>query len=164
MSIKLVFEDGFAHRLKKARMNSGFTQVEVAKELMINQVRLSNYERGIREPDIDTLTQLADFYGVTTDWLIGKGERPEKNHYALSKWDGLKTRSKSFPERLREARQKTGLSQEKVAKFLKIPRSNITKYELGQLQPSLETLIRLTMFYDVTSDWLFGLEEDNPSI
>jgi len=157
-----IFEEGFAHRLKKARKNSGFTQEEIAKELMITQVRISNYERGTREPDIETLTQLADFYGVTTDWLIGKDEKPIKNH--PSEWDGLKPRAESFPERLKMARSKIGLSQEKVAKILKISKSNIAKYELGQLQPNLATLIRLTVFYGVTSDWLFGLEDDNPNI
>ena len=162
IGISLVYEDGFANRLKKARKLSGFTQGEVGKELVLTQSRLSHYESGKREPDIETITQLADFYGVTTDWLIGKGERPKKSQE--SKWDGLKHRAKSFPERLKEARKRSGLSQENVAKLLKISKSNIAKYELGQLQPNLATLIRLTVFYGVTSDWLFGLEDDNPAI
>ena len=157
-----MYDDSFPLRLKRARKSYGFTQDEVAKELMMNRVNLSRYETGVNEPDMETIAQLADFYGVSTDWLLGKGENSSKP--AISNWTGSKGHIKSFPEKLKEARKKSGLSQAKVAKILKIPRSTITKYELGQLQPSLETLIRLTVFYGITSDWLLGLTEDNPAI
>ena len=134
----------------------------VAKELMLNRVNISNYEIGTREPDAETLSRLADFYGVTTDWLIGHGDNPGRK--PIPNWDGVRNYTQSFPDKLKEARKKSGLSQAKVAKILKISKSNIAKYELGQLQPSLETLLRLTVFYGVTSDWLLGLTEDNPAI
>ena len=50
------------------------TQEEVAEELHIKRVNLSNYETGRREPDLETLAQLANLYGVTTDWLLGIGK------------------------------------------------------------------------------------------
>ena len=50
------------------------TQEEVAEELHVKRVNLSNYETGRHEPDLETLAQLANLYGVTTDWLLGIGK------------------------------------------------------------------------------------------
>ncbi|MDE6913371.1 MAG: helix-turn-helix domain-containing protein [Lachnospiraceae bacterium] len=65
----------FRQKLKKARKDIGFTQVEVCKELNIPQSTLANYETGRTQPDLETLAKLADFYEVSIDWLLGtKGE------------------------------------------------------------------------------------------
>lgn len=63
-------------KLKKARENTGFTQREVAKETQIPQPTIARYEKGTRLPDPEKLGILADFYGVSVDWLLGtKGEQ-----------------------------------------------------------------------------------------
>lgn len=66
-----MYKESFPSRLKKARENTGFTQSEVEKETGIYQTAISRYENGTREPDIETLGVLADFYGVSLDWLFG---------------------------------------------------------------------------------------------
>lgn len=65
-----MYRETFAERLKKARKDTGFTQAEVSKELEIPQSTLANYETGNREPNLETLGILADFYGVSADWLL----------------------------------------------------------------------------------------------
>jgi transcriptional regulator with XRE-family HTH domain len=161
-----MFSEVFPSRLKEARKSHGFTLNDVAIELKVNLQNISRYETGITEPDIETLTQLADFYGTSIDYLIGMRGLPGKREELwnpTSNWDGVKLRSSVFPVRMKLARTKTGLSQSNVAKELKIPRSTLTKYELGQLQPSLETLAKITVFYNVKADWLLGLiDENNP--
>lgn len=59
-------------RLKEARELKGYTQVHVAKILGITNTSLSNYERGERDPDTFSLNRLAQFYGVSVDWLLGR--------------------------------------------------------------------------------------------
>lgn len=66
-----MYKESFAAKLKKARQNTGFTQREVSKETEIPQSTLANYEVDRTEPDIETLGILADFYGVSVDWLLG---------------------------------------------------------------------------------------------
>lgn len=66
-----MYREGFQSKLKKARQNTGFTQREVAKETRIPQSTIANYETGRTEPDIENLGILADFYGVSVDWLLG---------------------------------------------------------------------------------------------
>ena len=154
-----MYTESFKDKLKGLRLSHGFTQIEVAKELMINNVNLSHYENGKREPDLETLAMLADFYGVSTDFLIGNGLHEFHGFEPESNWDGIKLRTKDFPERMKHARAIKGQSQASVAKSLKIPQSTLAKYELGQLQPSLETLAKITMYYRVRADWLLGMEQ-----
>lgn len=66
-----MYREGFPSRLQKARNKTGFTQREVSKETGIPQSTLANYETGRTEPDIETIGILAEFYGVSTDWLFG---------------------------------------------------------------------------------------------
>lgn len=65
-----MYVEAFAQKLKKARENTGFTQREVANETGITQSVLARYETGKLEPCIEVLGILADFYGVSTDWLL----------------------------------------------------------------------------------------------
>lgn len=58
-------------RLRKARERKNLTQVAVREKTGINNKTLSGYEKGISEPDIDTLKKLADLYEVSVDWLAG---------------------------------------------------------------------------------------------
>ena len=66
-----MYIEGFPSKLKKARENTGFTQIEIAKETQIPRSTLANYEVGRTQPDLETLAILADFYGVSIDWLLG---------------------------------------------------------------------------------------------
>lgn len=66
-----MYYEGFPSKLKKARNNTGFTLREIGKELKMPYSTLANYETGRTQPDIETLGILADFYGVSVDWLIG---------------------------------------------------------------------------------------------
>lgn len=51
--------------------------MEVAKETKIPRSTIANYETGRTQPDIENLGILADFYGISTDWLIGTRGGPE---------------------------------------------------------------------------------------
>lgn len=52
------------------------TQKDIASELGISQQRFNFYVNGSREPDIATLILLADYFGVTVDYLIGHEKEP----------------------------------------------------------------------------------------
>lgn len=59
------------NRLKVARDECGLTQEQVAKRISgITAQTISNYERGERDPDTDTLKTLSEIYKVSTDWLL----------------------------------------------------------------------------------------------
>lgn len=61
----------FGKRLKLLRENKGLTQKELAENLNINRSRLSLYELDEREPDQQLTIQIAAYFGVSTDYLLG---------------------------------------------------------------------------------------------
>ena len=76
-------------RIKQLRQEKGLKQDELAKEFGIAQQTISNYEKGIREPDIATLKKLADFFDVSLDFLLGKTDiKTPIETLALSRTDG----------------------------------------------------------------------------
>ncbi len=59
-----------AQRLKQLRSESKLTATEVASKLGVAKSTISNYEKGIREPNLTTLNSLAKMYGTTLDVLL----------------------------------------------------------------------------------------------
>ena len=57
-------------KLKELRAEKGATQKEVANFICCSPLVYSRYERGAREPDIDALCRLADYFEVTIDYLV----------------------------------------------------------------------------------------------
>ncbi|WYP24789.1 helix-turn-helix transcriptional regulator [Alkalihalobacillus sp. FSL W8-0930] len=64
-------------RLKKLRKERKLSQEALGNHINVTKVSISGYERGERTPDVDTLNKLADFFGVTTDYLLGRVEEPD---------------------------------------------------------------------------------------
>ncbi len=62
--------------LKQLRHQKGILQKELAAVLHCSVGTISNYEAGIHNPDLDTLVTLADYYGVSTDYLLGRSAIP----------------------------------------------------------------------------------------
>lgn len=54
------------------RKERGITQKQAAQELGISQAQLSHYEKGIRECSLAFVVQVADYYGVSCDYLLGR--------------------------------------------------------------------------------------------
>lgn len=55
---------------------SGMTQKDIATAIGLSQQRFNFYVTGKREPDTDTLCTLADYFGVTVDYLLGRDAVP----------------------------------------------------------------------------------------
>ncbi len=72
--------------IKDIRTRKGLTQAEVASALGVSSVVYSRYETGSRQPSIDILIQLADVFGVTVDYLLGRQDIEDStlSEYELS--------------------------------------------------------------------------------
>jgi transcriptional regulator with XRE-family HTH domain len=73
------------NRVKELREEKGLRQVELARMLEISQGTLSNWERGVHDPDNEALGQLAQIFDCSVDYLLGRTDMRQ----AL---DGLFTR------------------------------------------------------------------------
>lgn len=76
--------------LKKARLRMGQTQLIVSKNIGISNTALSNYETGYRQPDLDTLKQLARYYDVSIDTLAELSDIGEDTVFDL--WTLIKSK------------------------------------------------------------------------
>ena len=61
-------------RLSELRASAGLSQAKAANKIGIAQSSLASYESERREPSYTVLCKLADFYNVTTDYLLGRSE------------------------------------------------------------------------------------------
>ena len=61
----------FAERLKELRLERGLSLKQLAKEINVTDIAISRWERQLRLPNIENLTNLAKFFCVTTDYLVG---------------------------------------------------------------------------------------------
>ena len=61
----------FSNRLQQLRKDSGLKQIDLAKVLDTTQRRISHLESGKIEPDLTTLVEIAKFFNVTLDYLVG---------------------------------------------------------------------------------------------
>ena len=60
--------------IKRLRIAQGLNQVEFAKILCVTKQCVSNWENDNVVPSIDMLCKIADFFGVSTDYLLGRSE------------------------------------------------------------------------------------------
>ena len=66
-------------RLKELRKKKNISQLRLATELNTTQNTISRYETGEREPGIDELIKIADYFNISVDYLIGRTENPKMN-------------------------------------------------------------------------------------
>lgn len=65
---------------------------------------------------------------------------------------------KEVGERLKQARERKGLKQNRVANHLGIHNSTLAKYESGEREADVETLKKISELYEVSVDWILGRE------
>lgn len=70
-------------RLKKLRVNQRISQQELASRLCMNRITYSQYETNRRQPDYETLLKIADYYGVSVDYLLGRTNEPMSMNLSL---------------------------------------------------------------------------------
>ena len=58
--------------IRNLRIDRGYTQKQIAEVLGISQNTYSQYEIGVLNYPVDAIVKLADFYNVSTDYLLGR--------------------------------------------------------------------------------------------
>lgn len=74
----------FGNQIKKLRIANGINQVELAKDLCVTKQSVSNWENENIMPSVDMLIKIANYFGVTTDYLLGLSEKHTLNTEGLT--------------------------------------------------------------------------------
>ena len=67
----------YGNRIAQLRADKAMTQGELAEKVGLSRASLSHYENNRREPDFAVLNALADFFGVSIDYLTGRTNEPQ---------------------------------------------------------------------------------------
>ena len=121
------------HALRKAK---GITLEQLSDETDISFSALSAYERGTRNPKINTIRTLAEYFGVSSDYLEGRYE----TQYIIKD-------ASDIGNIIYELRSKSGLSQLQVANDLKIPVSTFSRYEISVREPKLQKINEILNYF-----------------
>ena len=65
----------FADILSELRRERNLSQRRVAGDLGISQALLSHYENGLREPRLEFVARVCDYYDVSADYILGRSKR-----------------------------------------------------------------------------------------
>lgn len=91
------------NRIRALREDRDLRQIDVAKATGIDQQTLSNYETGKTNPDSFAIIKLAEFFGVTCDYLLGVTERNLLNSdEVLKEIDDIKKRLDDIKKYIRK--------------------------------------------------------------
>ncbi|WP_247918170.1 helix-turn-helix domain-containing protein [Streptococcus oralis] len=67
----------FKDRLKQLRLKNKLTQQNIANHFQTSPQSYAQWEKGLRKPSAENLQKLADYFNVSTDYLLGKTDIPE---------------------------------------------------------------------------------------
>jgi|LSQX01.1.fsa_nt_gb DNA-binding response OmpR family regulator len=62
----------FSQRLKELRELYKVSQADLARYLNLNRAQVSNYEKGVSKPSLDVIENIADYFGVSIDYLLSR--------------------------------------------------------------------------------------------
>ncbi len=139
-------------RLRELRKSRGITAKELGHIINVAESTISLYENGKRAPDYVTLLKIANYFDVSTDYLLDRDEG--KN--------GQDQPSASFAKLgqvIKELRQKRGLTLNDMAEDLEISQRTLYDIEQVRAQPTLTMAKHLAEYFDVSIDHLLGREK-----
>lgn len=67
----------YYQRIRDLREDADLTQDKLVQKLGMHKTTYTNYEQGKREPPFSFIIRLADFYGVSTDYIAGRARNPK---------------------------------------------------------------------------------------
>ena len=135
--------------LRLLRENMGLSQEKLAVLTGLTARRVFSYEREPNEPDIETLALLADFFGVTIDFLVGHTE--DEAECAPSNSLNL-TR---FGVRIRQFRESKSMERPELTKRVGVTSAYLGLIENGGKIPKLETCLKILNALGMSADAAF---------
>lgn len=142
--------------LKRARENAGLTQTQAAQKIGVSDGTYKNYEQGKREPNGDKIVTIANAFGVSTDYLLGRPDAKEP----VDPIDNLMTVDEMEKDLLREW---LSLDEASRKSFLDVLRKIVVADQKRQTAASKRAayLLRRLSRHKVSAGLGYNLDDDD---
>lgn len=139
---------GIGERIRALRESKGLSQQAVAEALQIKRESINSWENGLRDLKTASIVALADYFGVSTDYLLGRTEckSPDIDVQAIC--------------------EKTGLSEKAVSTLIELNTNDVIYYDLEEWEEVPEAMFadwkkRREVFFKLTNALLsFPMVQD----
>lgn len=145
----------FGDLLRSFRQTKGMTQKELADKLSISPSTVGMYEQNRRVPDIDTISQIAQIFSVSVDYLIGIEKSGGNNYSDFQLFD----ESFDFRERVRSLMREQKMSEEIFMAKTGFSKELKDAYLYANRIPSIEDLIKIAGVLKVSTDYLLDVSQ-----
>lgn len=129
--------------------DSGLNLKETAEKIGIPASGLTYYVSGEREPTVDTILKIADYYNCSVDFLLGR--ETEKQNLTFKPCP-------LFSEQLKFLKEHFNCSSYRFYNGTKISKSAYYSWRRGAHQPTLENIVDLADEFDCRVDFILGRE------
>lgn len=120
------------------------SQQNLSSLLGVARSTIAMWESGASQPDHATVIKIADLFNVSTDYLLGREPLLR-------------------PNRIKELRMKNHWDETVLAALLHVPPETVQQWESGLLTPNKAELSSLSKLFQVSIDYLLGLEPSSPA-
>lgn len=134
----------FNKQLKMLRQEAGLSQQEFANRIGMSKSSVNMYERGEREPGIETLEAIADYFNVDMDYLLGKSDIRNKSYAKNTTiMRIISCENQRTSERIQQYREKAQLSKKQLADLLDVDEMVVDNLESGKYNLTNEMLYKI---------------------
>lgn len=152
----------FSEKFKELRQSRNLSQQQLADYLHTSKSSVNMYERGEREPGLEMLEAIADYFNVDMDYLIGKSDIANRTLMPNNTVERPVTigEKMTLGERIKKMRSDAGLTQEELAKEIGYStKTSISKIENDVLDINQSTIVALARALKTTPCVLLGWSE-----
>ncbi len=137
-------------RYEELRKENNYTQIELAKILNVKNNTYSKWESLTNDMSITKCNELANFYHVSLDYLLGLSNTKTNENIKEDINLGL------LPIRMRELRKNHNITQKELGNYIDLNQRTYSHYEDGSRIPTTIKLLKIANFYHASFDYLVG--------
>ncbi|MGN0788403.1 MAG: helix-turn-helix domain-containing protein [Christensenellales bacterium] len=141
----------FAERLTELIFDSKKTARDVAREVGIGKTTIYEYLSGNKMPTLGNLIKIADYFGCSTDYLLGLEEESIETSFY---------KCKPFSERFRAMLKYFDISRYRLEKMTGIAESVLYYWAKGQKTPTVDSLVTVCEKLNCRLDFFLGRSDE----
>ena len=137
----------FNERLKELRKASGLTQSDLADKLNVHLQTVSKWERGIFQPDLSQLGDIASALSISLEKLL---DEPQGDKSYTGVFNVVK-----FGKCIAELRSSSSLSQQQLGDLLEVSPDIVSRWERGVTCPDIDKFVAIARQFNVSVSQLY---------